>query len=463
MRFLKFILCVVSVAFTQHALATTQTWDQASTKAKSLATELLSDAKASVTEKSGQKTMKHIGVSAQTVGNQSSLSRDNMGVSGSLSANFKFTVNNLCLSDQHRTALHGVYFIIPCDKNKQINNTQSHISALICVEQNELNSADIKNVNCNKSNNYQDINIPVNNSSITKNGYRVSARCKNNRCAATVTQKGQTVTNADTINQQAKRAASKSDMSQTITSGYLGKNGYSSHQAYMKSFTGDGENNIFSKCNKKTKAVLTSGVYYNCQGNENDTFDSKGNTCITQKICQNWGVVNHKEVSYKNCTLTAKNKDKICHKVTKVSIKSKVIPPNNKSFSGSFTGYPNGSTYGGDSDAYFTYPYTGVVKSFSYSITGSGSFSFWVGEFIISIDGIIRSVYTKNDPYGLFYFADSNRHLNTPVTQNKQAHFYMDGTGSSTFPMQYIVKYNGIIEIPQKTEKYPVVTTEIQC
>jgi hypothetical protein len=466
-----YVLLLINVMGFTVSYADNPQWDATNQQAQALGALLAGQGGNATGNESGNNLMDSIGVSASTVGNRSSMSRDNMGVTGVLSATFDFTIkNHHCTFDQHRTALHGTYFIIPCAKDQ--NNEKSEkgekadssvIAALMCVESSQ------NGVNCDHKKHYKSIKLPINNHIVTEYGYDITGHCdSSNHCQAKVTQKSQTITNADSINQQAATTAQNSDMHSMIANGYLGKEGYSDHQSYMKSFGDKGENNIFAQCNKKIDAIFSDGMYYNCQGNENDTFDAKGK-CITQQICTQWKMIDHEDISYQNCRLMADDKDQLCNRVTRVSIYTRVIPPKDLPFSG--TGATDWRSEAYHSGAHFTFPYSGILKSFH--ITSHGN---WMGHFWIHIPPIVDLIDTRYGGihprviYGAPQYVMTGQnpisfaypHLAIPVTQGQQGQLSADGREYAHVP-DMTINYNGVIEIPQSIEKYPVTTTEIQC
>ena len=146
-----------------------------------------------------------------------------------------------------------------------------------------------------------------------------------------------------------------------------------------------------------------------------------------------------------------------------------LIPPKDLPFSG--TGATDWRSEAYHSGAHFTFPYSGILKSFH--ITSHGN---WMGHFWIHIPPIVDLIDTRYggmNPrvvYGVPQYVMSGQnpisfaypHLAIPVTQGQQGQLSADGREYAHVP-DMTITYNGVIEIPQSIEKYPVTTTEIQC
>ena len=287
---------------------TTVCYGDGSQEAATLASQVMGAIHSSVTDEGQQQVMSNLGVQATPIGSESSVQVDDMGVSGTRAANFTFSLKPNCHGSTRITTLDGIVFKIGCQA------MSAGIDTNVCVPN--------KDNDCTQASNFVGFLLPTAGDVNSLLTYQVSARCKEGLCTGTISQKGMTTGNSGNLAEQATTAAASSDVYDMVSSGYLGKDGYSNTQAYMNSFSAKGSNNIFANCVNGVQGVFKDGVYYSCDGHESDTFAG----CHTQKTCTAYDFKEHSQTSTRTCTESSGSQNITCDKTAQVTATKKPLP-----------------------------------------------------------------------------------------------------------------------------------------
>ncbi|WP_018299774.1 hypothetical protein [Fangia hongkongensis] len=194
--------------------------------------------------------------------------------------------------------------------------------------------------------------------------------------------------------------------------------------------TGALENSSFVKTNK----LFFTDAYNVAHGTSDDQIDCEnGHTC-------------HFVFEPKSCEKTIPatihcNKTAIPH-TRIIKVPAQYIP-----FGG--TGKTDWRSEPYHSGAHFTFPTTGVLRSFP--ITSHGN---WYGHFWIHIPPIISTIDTRLMKTSVSYLYQN---LHIQVTQGEQGQLSADGREYASVP-DMTIAYNGVIEIPAYERKESYIT-----
>lgn len=228
------------------------------------------------------------------------------------------------------------------------------------------------------------------------------------------------------MNQAAQSALASSDIAKTA------------HSVKNKQPSADAlENSSFVKTNK----LFFTDAYNVAHGISDDQIDCEnGHTC-------------HFVFEPKSCEKTIPatihcNKTAIPH-TRIVQVPAQYIP-----FSG--TGKTDWRSEAYHSGAHFTFPTTGILKSFY--ITSHGN---WGGHYWVHIPPVASTIDANYGTRGAFFIKPQNPisfaypSLNIQVTQGQQGQLSADGREYAYVP-DMTIAYNGVIEIPgyEKKESY---------
>lgn len=279
-----------------------------SQQAASLASQVLGSIRSNVSSTGQQQVMSSLGVQATTVGSESSVQVDDMGVTGKRQVSFTFNQKPLCHSNSRIATMDGIVFNIHCDQPK------ASIDADVCVP--------YKGRDCTHPKDFFEFHLSTDGATNKLLNYAISTTCKDNQCTATISQQGTTAGNSGNLREKAASAAANSPIYDMVSTSYLGKDGYSNTQAYMRSFSSKGTNNVFAKCMEGIKGVLKDGIYYSCNGHESDSFAG----CHTQKTCTAYEFKEHAKTHTRSCVETSASKKLLCTKTPKVTITQSKVP-----------------------------------------------------------------------------------------------------------------------------------------
>lgn len=134
-----------------------------------------------------------------------------------------------------------------------------------------------------------------------------------------------------------------------------------------------------------------------------------------------------------------------CTKTAIPRVKTVIVPAQDIPFSG--TGHTDSRSEAYHAGASFTFPTTGILKSFS--ITAAGN---WFGHFWIQIMPVHGRIDTRLYQQSISY---SFSPLAIQVTAGEKGSFYADGREYASVP-DVTIQYSGVIEIPayEKQEGY---------
>jgi hypothetical protein len=284
-----------------------------SPEGEALANSMLKSVVSSVSFHSGKKALEGLGINAQTVGNPSSNQVDDMGIKGNTSAHFTFNLKPICTRETTVYGLNGAEITIPCQKNE---NNQVTIKA--CITESDLKD-------CRPA----IFSIPTNGKSISHQGYEWTCFCKEDHlCDGTMMKSETIIGNSDTLPSQGQKARANNAAYQSIYDMYASKDGYNKTQSYMRSFQNDGQNNWLAKCMQNVKNTIKDGIYYSCDGEQQDDLY---NSCKTIKECMKYDIQSNTVETQKICELTPEKQEIKCERFPSIDVQNHpIIYPNCK-------------------------------------------------------------------------------------------------------------------------------------
>lgn len=157
------------------------------------------------------------------------------------------------------------------------------------------------------------------------------------------------------------------------------------------------------------------------------------------------------ETTVKTCQ-QSNHQNIACYRLPKVEVYDVVVPAKDLYFTGTGrTDYRHEPYHAGAS---FTFPYTGILKSFAITATGN-----WFGHFWIQIQPVHGMIDTRLYQQSVSY---SFNPIAVSVTAGQKGSFYADGREYASVP-DVIINYSGIIEIPATSHKEYRVTWQDTC
>ncbi len=150
-----------------------------------------------------------------------------------------------------------------------------------------------------------------------------------------------------------------------------------------------------------------------------------------------------------------------CYRLPKVEVIDVITPAKDIPFSGSSNEFIRGNSWNGE--LYFTFPYTGILKSFHIVFNGAfDNFLFFGNKhYRIHISPVSGAVFEwyRNNRFPIQFNLLS---LSVPVVTGRTGHINVYGINWAVLP-DFSVTYSGVIEIPATSHKEYGVTWQDTC